>query len=140
VIPKWTAALLKGEAVYINGDGETSRDFCFVANAVQANLLAACSAEEAKNQVYNVAIGERTSLSQLYVHLRDNLSSRFPHLEQAMPVYRDFRLGDVPHSLADISKAKNLLGYHPSYRINKGLEEAMDWYIEFCRESGIRRI
>jgi UDP-N-acetylglucosamine 4-epimerase len=137
VIPKWTDALLKGETVYINGDGETSRDFCFVANAVQANLLAACSADDAKNQVYNVAIGERTSLRQLYIHLRDNLSSRFPHLEEAMPVYRDFRSGDVRHSLADISKAKNLLGYYPSHRIGKGLKEAIDWYIQFQRRSGM---
>ena len=139
VIPKWTDALLKGETVYINGDGETSRDFCFVANAVQANLLAACSADEAKDQVYNVAVGDRTSLNQLYFHLRDNLSSRFPHIDEVKPVYRDFRAGDVRHSLADISKGKNLLGYCPSHQIGKGLKEAMDWYIEFCRKNDMLR-
>jgi len=139
VIPKWTGALLKGETVYVNGDGETSRDFCFVANAVQANLLAACSADEAKDQVYNVAVGERTSLNQLYFHLRDNLSSRFPHIDESTPVYRDFRAGDVRHSLADISKGKNLLGYCPSHQIGKGLKEAMDWYIRFCRKNEMLR-
>lgn len=137
VIPKWTDALLKGETVHINGDGETSRDFCFVANAVQANLLAACSSGEAKNQVYNVAIGERTTLNQLYFHLRDNLSRQFPHLEKSMPVYRDFRAGDVRHSLADTNKSEKLLGYCPSHPIGKGLNEAMDWYIKFCRRSGM---
>ncbi len=130
VIPKWTDALLKGETVYINGDGETSRDFCFVANAVQANLLAACCPDEAKDQVYNVAVGDRTSLNQLHLHLRDNLSSRFPHIKEATPVYRDFRAGDVRHSLADISKANKLIGYQPTHRIHEGLAEAMLWYIE----------
>ncbi len=140
VIPKWTDALLKGETVYINGDGETSRDFCFVVNAVQANLLAACCPDEAKNQVYNVAVGDCTSLNQLYFHLRDNLSSRFPHIDEAKPVYRDFRAGDVRHSLADISKGKNLLGYRPSHQIGKGLKEAMDWYIGFCRKNDMLRL
>lgn len=137
VIPKWTDALLKGETVYINGDGETSRDFCFVANAVQANLLAACGPEEAKNQVYNVAVGDRTSLNQLYFHLRDNLSSRFPHIDESTPVYRDFRAGDVRHSLADISKARNLMGYCPTHRISDGLREAMEWYVGFFKKHSI---
>lgn len=130
VIPKWTDALLKGEPVYINGDGETSRDFCYIDNTVQANLLAATATnEEAANQVYNVAVGDRTSLNQLYFHLRDNLASKFPHLKGANPVYRDFRAGDVRHSLADIGKAKKLMGYDPIYMINEGLKEAMDWYV-----------
>lgn len=131
VIPKWTDALLKGETVYINGDGETSRDFCFVANAVQANLLAACGPEEAKDQVYNVAVGDRTSLNQLYLFLQDNLTKYFPHLSEVKPIYRDFRSGDVRHSLADISKGNKLLGYEPTHRIGDGLRESMVWYVGF---------
>lgn len=130
VIPKWIAAMIKNESVYINGDGETSRDFCYVDNAVQANLLAAMATnEDTTNQVYNVAVGDRTSLNQLYFHLRDDLSSKFPHLEDANPVYRDFRSGDVRHSLADISKAEKLLGYSPSHRLGAGLAESMEWYV-----------
>jgi UDP-N-acetylglucosamine/UDP-N-acetylgalactosamine 4-epimerase len=134
VIPKWIAALIKNESVYINGDGETSRDFCYVDNAVQANLLAATSADEgATNQVYNVAVGDRTSLNQLYLSLRDNLSNQFEHLVNAKPVYRDFRAGDVRHSLADISRAMRLLGYSPSHRINDGLQESMSWYVNYFK-------
>ena len=129
VIPKWTDALLKGETVYINGDGETSRDFCFVANAVQANLLAACCPDEAKDQVYNVAVGDRTSLNQLYLHLRDNLAATFSHLKDAQPIYRDSRVGDVRHSQANVTKAERLLGYQPTHRIGEGLVEAMEWYV-----------
>lgn len=129
VIPKWIAAMLNNEPVYINGDGETSRDFCYIDNAVQANILAATSANpEAADQVYNVAIGERTSLNQLYLNLRDNLAPRHPHLQTAKPIHRDFRPGDVRHSLADIGKASRLLGYQPSHKIGQGLEEAMAWY------------
>ena len=130
VIPKWTASLIAGNPVYINGDGETSRDFCYVANAVQANLLAATTAnEEAIGQVYNVAVGDRTTLNDLYFHLRDNLASRYPALRDAQPVYRDFRAGDVRHSQASIDKAQTLLGYQPSHRIRDGLAEAMAWYL-----------
>lgn len=134
VIPKWTAALLKREAVYINGDGETSRDFCFVANAVQANLLAATTSNpEAKNQVYNVAVGDRTTLNDLFFLLRDNLTALGEEVG-VQPVYRDFRAGDVRHSLADISKADNRLGYAPIQRIGQGLELAMPWYLrQFVR-------
>jgi UDP-N-acetylglucosamine 4-epimerase len=132
VIPKWTDALIKGEPVYINGDGETSRDFCYIENAVQANLLAATvTNEKAVNKVYNIAVGDRTSLNQLYLHLRDNLASQFPHLKDAQPVFRDFRPGDVRHSHADISKAQTLLGYKPRYRIAEGLKDAIGWYIYF---------
>ena len=129
VIPKWTAALLKGEPVFINGDGETSRDFTFVANAVQANLLAACATPEARNQVYNVAVGDRTTLNDLYAGLRTALA---PHGVPAdTPAqYRDFRAGDVRHSQADISKAKRLLGYAPSHALQAGLENAMPWYVQ----------
>lgn len=130
VIPKWIAALLQGEAVYINGDGETSRDFCFVENAVQANLLAATVRDAAAlNQVYNVAVGERTSLNQLYHYLRQTLATRFAHLEHAKPVYREFRAGDVRHSQADIGKAQRWLGYQPTHSAMQGLQEAMRWYV-----------
>lgn len=149
VIPKWTAALLQGEAVYINGDGETSRDFCFVANAVQANLLAATASSRplplagegrgegsptasALNQVYNVAVGDRTTLNDLFRILRDAL---VPHgvSPGAQPVYRDFRAGDVRHSQADVSKARRLLGYEPSHRLADGVAVAMPWYVAQTR-------
>lgn len=132
VIPKWIASMARNEAVHINGDGETSRDFCYIDNAVQANLLAAMADDEAAiNQVYNIAVGDRTSLNQLYFHLRDALCTRFAHLRSAQPVYRDFRAGDVRHSLADIGKAAQRLGYQPTHRVAQGLAEAMDWYIGF---------
>jgi UDP-N-acetylglucosamine 4-epimerase len=114
----------------INGDGETSRDFCYIDNAVQANLLAATAcAPEAANQVYNVAVGERTSLSRLSELLRARLAPRFDHLRDFAPTRRDFRPGDVRHSLADIGKARRLLGYAPTHRIEDGLDEAIDWYV-----------
>ena len=130
VVPKWVSSMIHNEPVYINGDGETSRDFCYIDNVIQANLLAATSQHaEAANQVYNVAVGDRTTLNQLYEAIRTNLAPRFPHLADAKPVYRDFRAGDVRHSLADISKAQTRLGYAPTHRIGEGLAEAMDWYV-----------
>lgn len=130
VIPKWTASLLVGDPVLINGDGETSRDFCFIENAVQANLLAATvETPEAINEVYNVAVGDQTTLNQLYSYLVGCLSAEFPAVRNAAPVYRDFRSGDVRHSLADISKAERLLGYAPAYRIEVGLQKATAWYV-----------
>jgi UDP-N-acetylglucosamine/UDP-N-acetylgalactosamine 4-epimerase len=129
VIPKWTASLLKGETVYINGDGETSRDFCFVDNAVQANLLAATTCNpEAKNQVYNVAVGERTTLNTLFSLLRELLSSNGVSPDIA-PTYRDFRAGDVRHSLADVGKARAFLAYQPTHTLPEGLKVAMAWYV-----------
>ncbi len=129
VIPKWIAALLARETVYINGDGETSRDFCYVANVVQANLLAATTGNPAAvNQVYNVALGERTTLNELYAMLRASLQAKGVALPDQKPVYRDFRPGDVRHSLADTRKAIRLLGYAPTHRIREGLDLAMDWY------------
>jgi len=129
VIPKWTAAMIKNEPIYINGDGETSRDFCYIENAVQANLLAATvNDEEATNQVYNAAVGDQTSLNQLFEAIRQSLKSNGMEYQQA-PVYRDFRAGDVRHSLADIDKAQTLLGYQPSHTITEGLEEVIGWYI-----------
>jgi UDP-N-acetylglucosamine 4-epimerase len=130
VIPKWTGSLMAGEPVLINGDGETSRDFCFIENAVQANLLAATTDNpEASDQVYNVAVGDQTTLNQLYRYLVAYLSAEFPAIRDAAPVYRDFRSGDVRHSLADISKASRLLGYAPAYRIEAGLQKATAWYV-----------
>ncbi len=129
VIPKWIAALLRNESVYINGTGESSRDFCYVQNAVQANLLAAnIETPEAINQIYNVAVNARTDLNQLFALLRDGLSNKKPCLKTIKPVYRDFRAGDVLHSQADIRKAIRLLGYLPTHTIQMGLEEAMSWY------------
>ena len=130
VIPKWIASMIQGEPIYINGDGETSRDFCYVANAVQANLLAATTMKpEAVNQVYNVAVGDRATLNELYAQLRSQLLPDYAQLQDAQPVYRDFRAGDVRHSLADISKASMQLGYVPTQRVRQGLTLAMPWYI-----------
>jgi UDP-N-acetylglucosamine 4-epimerase len=130
VVPKWTAVMIAGQPVWINGDGETSRDFCYVANAVQANLLAAtCAHPDAAGQVYNVAVGDQTTLNDLFEAIRSLLEPRFPHLADFKPSYRDFRAGDVRHSLADVSKAGRLLGYVPSHRFRDGLSETMGWYV-----------
>jgi UDP-N-acetylglucosamine 4-epimerase len=163
VIPKWVGSLLAGEPVYINGDGETSRDFTFVANAMQANLLAATVSslplplgednslvppplgegrggglpQSPLNQVYNVAVGDRTTLNDLFRLIRDNLTAHGVD-PNTQPLYRDFRAGDVRHSLADISKGKSLLGYNPSHRLEKGVAEAMPWYVlKFGRECSL---
>jgi len=131
VIPKWVASLLAGDEVFINGDGETSRDFCYIQNTVQMNLLAAMSEDpDATDQVYNVALGDRTSLNRLFGMIQERLLVRRSGLNPVQPSYRDFRAGDVRHSLADIGKAQRLLGYAPSHRIDQGLDEAMDWYVE----------
>jgi len=133
VIPRWTRAMLLGEPVSINGDGETSRDFCFVANAVQANLLAATTNETgAVNQVFNIALNERTSLNTLFSLLHEALVALvdiLPELTVPQPVYRDFRAGDVRHSQADITKARQLLGYQPTHRLEEGIRVAMPWYV-----------
>jgi UDP-N-acetylglucosamine 4-epimerase len=129
VIPKWIVALIKGETVFINGDGETSRDFCYIENVVQANLLAATTQHpEAVNQIYNVAVGGRTTLNQLFKAVRLQLIADYPHLTDFKPVYRAFRPGDVKHSQANIGKATRLLGYEPSHTIEQGLNEALEWY------------
>ena len=129
VIPKWTAAMIAGDEVFINGDGETSRDFCFVANAIQANLLAAtATATEARNQVYNVAVGDRTTLNHLFDALRDALAANGISYEKE-PAYRDFRPGDVRHSQADVGKACQRLGYQPSHAIRNGIASAVPWYL-----------
>ena len=129
VIPKWVAGMIRGEPVRIHGTGETSRDFCHVANVVQANLLAATvESGEALNQAYNVAAGQRTTLAQLFELLRDRLATRHPHLRELRPKHGPFRAGDVLHSLADIGKARRLLGYEPTHSIERGLEESLEWY------------
>jgi UDP-N-acetylglucosamine 4-epimerase len=132
VIPKWIGAMIRGEDVVINGDGETSRDFCFVENAVQANLLAALAQPEGVNQVYNVAFNARTSLNDLFEHLRRLLAKHGIQYDK-QPIYGDFRPGDVRHSQADIAKANDLLGYKPMHDIMEGLEVAMPWYTQFLR-------
>jgi UDP-N-acetylglucosamine 4-epimerase len=129
VIPKWVASLIRNEELRINGDGETSRDFCYVDNVVQINLLAAMAGSEAANQVYNVALNDRTSLNQLHAMMCSLLAERFPHVATHKPTYVDFRKGDVRHSQADIGKAVSMLGYAPTHRIGEGLKEAMDWYV-----------
>ena len=129
VIPKWIAALLTRKPIFINGDGETSRDFCYIENVVHANLLAATTNKpEAINQTYNIAVGQRTTLNQLVEFLKRELHAHDPSVQNQKPIYRDFRPGDVRHSLADINKARRLLGYEPEYPIERGLEMAMDWY------------
>jgi UDP-N-acetylglucosamine/UDP-N-acetylgalactosamine 4-epimerase len=129
VIPRWLAAMIRGDEVRINGSGEISRDFCHVENVVQANLLGATvERPEALNQAYNVAVGARTTLDELFGLLRDRLAARHPRLAGAKPVYGPPRPGDVMHSLADIGKARRLLGYEPTRSIGQGLDVSLDWY------------
>jgi UDP-N-acetylglucosamine 4-epimerase len=137
VIPHWIAAMIRGDEVRINGTGETSRDFCYVHNVVQANLLAATVEDEgAANQAYNIAAGGRTSLAELFELLRGRLASRHSHLEGLRPVHGPFRPGDVLHSLADIDKARRLLGYEPTHTIEQGLDESLEWYERHLGEAG----
>lgn len=128
VIPKWTAAMIKGDTVFINGDGETSRDFSYVDNAVQLNILAALADDTAKDNIYNMALGDRTNLNELFAGISGALQDNGINYS-AEPSYRDFRPGDVRHSQADISKAKAQLGFAPTHRIVQGIHEAMPWYI-----------
>ncbi len=129
VIPQWVAALIKNKTLQINGDGETTRDFCFIDNVVQANILAALTDNPAAaNQIFNVALNETTSLNQLYQMMSALLKDAFPHLAHHQPVYEEFRVGDVRHSQADITKARTLLNFAPTHRVDQGLKEAMDWY------------
>ncbi len=129
VIPKWVAAMIKNQPIRINGDGETSRDFCYIANVVQANLLAATTTHPgALGQAFNVAVGERITLNELFEALRAGLAPHYASLAGLKPLYQDFRPGDVRHSLANITKARALLGYSPTHTVQKGLAEALDWY------------
>jgi UDP-N-acetylglucosamine 4-epimerase len=132
VIPKWTAAMIQGKDVFINGDGETSRDFCFIENTVQMNILAATAPDQAKDQVYNVAVGDRTTLNDLYSFIKASLISGGVQVT-ADPVYCDFRAGDVRHSQADISKATKTLGYQPKHNLRDGIRAAMPWYVEHLK-------
>lgn len=129
VIPRWIDALLRDEPCVILGDGSTSRDFCYIDNVVQANLLAGAGApREATGHVYNIACGERTTLLELFHAIRDGLAPRHPRLAHGAPQWGDFRPGDVRHSLADIGKAGRLLGYVPTHRLAAGLAAALPWY------------
>ena len=130
VIPRWIASLVRGSEVVINGDGETSRDFCYVANAVQANVLAALApALQAGHEAFNVAVGERTTLNQLFGLIREQVARERPEAGAVAPQFADFRAGDVRHSLADIAKAGSMLGYAPTHRLGQGLDAAMGWYL-----------
>jgi UDP-N-acetylglucosamine 4-epimerase len=131
VIPSWIKALIDNAPVYINGDGSTSRDFCYVENVVQANLLAASSNNlSISSEVYNIANSKTTSLNELYNLLKTKLISDYPHLQTHQPIYRDFRFGDVLHSLADISLARSSFGYDPKFDVSQGLNHALVWYIK----------
>ena len=128
VIPTWITAMIRDEAVYINGDGASSRDFCFIDNVIEANILAATAVEHATNQIYNIALNDRTSLNQLFVYLQQELAKQGVQYTKK-PIYRDSRPGDMRHSQAEISKAKELLGYAPLFNIQAGIEQALPWYI-----------
>lgn len=131
VIPRWVAAVINKEDVFINGDGETSRDFCFIENAVQANILSATvNDKNAINQIYNVAVNDRTTLNQLHAMIEEKLADKLDGLAKKQPIYRDFRIGDVRHSQADIEKASTLLGYRPSHTISQGLDQTLEWYMD----------
>lgn len=131
VIPLWFAGMINDQGIFINGDGETSRDFCYIDNTVQANILAALTEkDEALNTVYNVAFGERTTLNELFYLIRDRVAKNYPEAGIKEPHYRDFRPGDVRHSLADISKISDSLGYAPIFSVKDGLDLAADWYMK----------
>ena len=132
VIPKWTAAMINNELVTIFGDGQTSRDFCYITNAVQANLLAALAADDAQGQIYNVAVGDRTTLLELFDLVRDTLAKHQVHYTRP-PKMEDFRKGDVRHSMADISRARELIDYEPTHSVAQGLAQAMPWYLDYLR-------
>jgi UDP-N-acetylglucosamine 4-epimerase len=128
VIPKWIAAMINNEDIYINGDGENSRDFCFIENAIQANILAAVAEDSAKNQIFNVALNDRTSLNQLFVYIREELARNNVQYDRA-PIYQAERAGDVRHSQADITKARTYLGYDPRFYIKDGIKKTVTWYL-----------
>ena len=131
VIPAWIGALLRGQVPYINGDGSAARDFCHVDNVVQANLLAATVADPAAlGQAYNIALGDQTTLVELYALIRDGVARRFPEVRHVKPVHREPRRGDVQFSRADITKAERLLGYRPAVRIREGLAQTIAWYAD----------
>ncbi len=131
VIPKWISSLLNGEPVLINGDGSTSRDFCFVENVVQANILAALTSNEAAfGEAFNVTVGESITLNQLFQNIVEILSATHAQVQNVKPIYGPFRRGDIRHSLADISKARSILGFEPTHGVREGLVIAMKWYVQ----------
>ena len=135
MIPRWIDSLLKAQSPVINGDGETSRDFCYIKDVVQANILGAvCERPQALNRPYNVACGTRTTLNQLLSAIKESLLSTHPGVDVIQPVYGPFRQGDVRHSLADISRLKDLLGFEPAYSVTAGLEESIQWYVQNAKE------
>jgi UDP-N-acetylglucosamine 4-epimerase len=139
VIPRWIGNLLQNEPCQIFGDGETSRDFCYIANVVQANLLAAVSSREATQEAYNIACGESTSLTRLFYLIRDGLALHVESVGSAEPQYGDFRSGDVARSLASIEMARSALGYEPTHRLAEGLAETLNWYVDRqSRDSSVR--
>lgn len=129
VIPTWISAMRQNEAIYINGDGETSRDFCFVNNVIEANILAATADEIAKNQIYNVALNDKTSLNELFAAIKESLAENGIEYTQE-PIYREHRIGDIAHSQAEITKARNYLGYEPQFKIKEGIKKTVAWYVE----------
>jgi UDP-N-acetylglucosamine 4-epimerase len=130
VIPRWILAMLNNAPAYINGDGSTSRDFCYVANAVQANLLAATTKhQDAPGAVFNVAVNAQTSLAELFELLRRKLLPGLPHLQNCQPLHREFRAGDIRHSQAAIGAAQKVLGYAPTHRLEQGLDITVEWYL-----------
>jgi UDP-N-acetylglucosamine 4-epimerase len=139
VIPKWIAAMLLQEPVFINGDGETSRDFCYIKNVIQANILSATAKDQAIAQVYNIAVGGRTTLNELFKAINDWLIEyQLDYIIE--PIYQNFRTGDVRHSQADISKARDILGYKPDFLLQEGLRESMPWYVKNINKSEDRKI
>jgi UDP-N-acetylglucosamine/UDP-N-acetylgalactosamine 4-epimerase len=141
VIPAWLGALLRGETAYINGEGTAARDYCHVDNVVQANLLAATVTDpQALGQAYNVAVGEQTTLTELFDIMRAQLARRLPHLRNARAVHRAPRRGDMLLSRADVSKAARLLGYRPAFDLHSGLAQTIDWYMEHLLPEGDRRL
>jgi UDP-N-acetylglucosamine 4-epimerase len=130
VIPKWIYSMIMGELIFINGDGNTSRDFCYIENVVQANILAATKQTgKVVNEVYNIAIGERTTLIELHDLLKKNLINLYPKINKSQPVYREFRSGDISQSLASIEKARKFLAYEPTHTIQEGILKTIQWYL-----------
>lgn len=132
VIPRWASSMILNRPVYINGDGKTSRDFCYIENVIQANLLAATAGGEATSLVYNVAVGKRATLTQLFGIMQSALRQSGIHYN-AQPIYQDFRVGDVMHSQADIGRAQRMLKYEPMFDLKAGINDAMPWYVERLR-------
>lgn len=134
VIPKWISSLLNDEQVFINGDGETSRDFTYIENVIQMNILSALiTNKDAFGEAFNVAVGGRNTLNELYMLINKELEKHVENYKSKDAKYRDFRIGDIRHSNANISKAQSVMGYVPTHDIYQGMEEATQWYVESLR-------